>query len=410
MFVPYAGLAQEKKIDKEHVCAYETLLHKRRGFVMKPFAPNESVVLLLSGGLDSVGLWYFLSKKLQVRVFPLFIQTKLIDTKRLSILHHYERVFKKEFPALFQKVFIYKTQSSLFSYSKQKRSGATPMLLDTVLHNLVFIKGKRERVPIMSDWPSRLSFFSSVALDYATKISYQQNTPVQKIIYGLTPEENRFPGSLLPSLRLLTLTFCEITRNNNWQVVAPVDKKNKFFIRKHDLISFAHSHSVSLLSTWSCSKSSLLHCGTCFNCIARMYSFKKAGVKDTTVYGPRPLISKKITNLAEKLVIKLVHNQKPSQPTQKNSVSEGALLHINPHIRWIKEINKIYIYNAEGVFLDVLTDTSFEVWLLIDSGAYSIHKIVNKLKYKYKVRISVLKKDVFSFIQEAYNNNYILTE
>lgn len=67
--------------------------------------------------------------------------------------------------------------------------------------------------------------------------------------------------------------------NGNLQVIAPFMNMGK-----HDIVRIGSELGVSYEDTWSCYKGLEKHCGTCGTCIERQEAFKLTGIKDPTDY------------------------------------------------------------------------------------------------------------------------------
>lgn len=62
-------------------------------------------------------------------------------------------------------------------------------------------------------------------------------------------------------------------------------------MKKDEIVRLGTSLDVDFANTWSCYAGGDLHCGKCPTCYARQEAFRKAGVKDPTVYAqPEPVV------------------------------------------------------------------------------------------------------------------------
>ena len=60
--------------DLETIRKTEQLLKEKRGYVFRMPPPKSNVILLLSGGLDTVTMWDMLMRIYQLNVYPVFIR------------------------------------------------------------------------------------------------------------------------------------------------------------------------------------------------------------------------------------------------------------------------------------------------------------------------------------------------
>lgn len=54
---------------------------------------------------------------------------------------------------------------------------------------------------------------------------------------------------------------------------------------EYEIIEIGETLNVDWNDTWSCMKNKDIHCGKCLGCLQRKESFKKANIKDPTIYG-----------------------------------------------------------------------------------------------------------------------------
>jgi tRNA(Ile)-lysidine synthase TilS/MesJ len=96
----------------------EDYLKKKRGYVTKPPEKNESVILLLSGGIDSIVAWYVLMAYYKAKVYPITrIMGKLDPT--LHVVIKFSNIYRKKFPKLFQEHILYMKTKNISSFPNQ---------------------------------------------------------------------------------------------------------------------------------------------------------------------------------------------------------------------------------------------------------------------------------------------------
>ena len=61
---------------------------------------------------------------------------------------------------------------------------------------------------------------------------------------------------------------------------------------KGDIVSLGHAAQIDYSQTWSCYKGLDLHCGTCGTCVERREAFELAGISDPTPYINEPVLPK----------------------------------------------------------------------------------------------------------------------
>ena len=93
----------KKKIKKRSfentklIDSIEKYFIEKRGYVFKMPKPEESVILLYSGGLDSTVAWSYLIEKYKLHVYPLVFKNRNSFGQKKSIFY-----FKKYFKKLFK--------------------------------------------------------------------------------------------------------------------------------------------------------------------------------------------------------------------------------------------------------------------------------------------------------------------
>jgi len=402
MVYKYRPIELEQIKDSVNIADYDNLLLKRRGFCVSPFNKKEGIVLLLSGGLDSVGLWIQLLSKYNLQVFPLYLYSHNLNTAPYRAIQHYASILKSRFPDNFEPVKVWKTSVPLFIYSRLKRNLATKMNINMVLHNLTYNSEKKKHVPIVPNQPSRLGMFVFSAFEYALSLSYQRHDQISKIIYALTPEEDKIRGSELPAIRLFSLLLCELTRDNHWEVLAPIEKQNGFFIKKNQLVGHCEKIGIDLSRSWSCGRSDRYHCGACFNCFHRKKAFHDAGVEDKTKYHDSKLrqIFAWFYWVCQGIWFKsLIRANRHTSPSTFSLIKK---MKINPHLQWLKENNKLFLFNEAKGYVDELQGTVVVIWQSLTKKPQSAEELVSKNEHNRKI--------IISFLRDALKNNYVVFE
>jgi len=402
MAYKHRSIKLEKSKDTLNLTDYNQLLEKRRGYTASSFKKNETIVLLLSGGLDSIGLWVYLLMKEKIHVFPIYFYRNNLNTAPYKAIQYFEKLLQARFPTNFEPVKVQKIANPLFILTRLKRDFSAKLDLSTMLHNLSYDPSNKKYVPLLPNQLSRLGIFVFTAFDYALSISFKHNIEVNKIVYGLMPEEDILRGSELPLIRLFSLTLCELTRNNHWEILAPIDKQNGFYLTKRKLVSYCAHLNISLDRTWSCGRSNQYHCGTCFNCYSRKKAFHDAGREDKTIYR----ISKLniiLSNLYQHWnEFKYKLTKKSDQPRVKYNFSLTGKIKINPKLQWLHESNKLFILNEDDGCIEEIQGRVVEIWESLVKTPQSPNKIIENGYFD--------RKKIISFLRQALKNNYVIYE
>lgn len=277
---------RSRKLEKiETVNAIEKILKTQRGYVFKMPPPGASVVLLLSGGLDSIVAWAILMKEFRLNVYPISfdIGERRAKRERASI-EYFSRFYKKRFGDLFH----FPERISL-NIKKMVIPIEDPMkVLDPaeVFKNFRGPK-KPEYVDITRGAFTLMPIYGKI---YAEHLYQSKNIAIDTILCSVIPTDGLLiPFQTLTSLRSIMLNLTSTTRNLKWQFASVCfEKETGLYITKSDLIKWGYSEGIPLERTWSCWHSAKFQCGgsDCLTCYVRRQSFKKAGVPDKTIYMP----------------------------------------------------------------------------------------------------------------------------
>ena len=121
--------------------------------------------------------------------------------------------------------------------------------------------------------PARNTVFTSIAASYAESIG------AEIIIVGWDKEEaNTFPDNSKEYLKSFN-SLLKIASPINIEIKAPTIDLNK-----NEIVQLGIEVNAPMELSYSCYKGNEKHCGVCESCMRRKRGFKKAGIKDLTVY------------------------------------------------------------------------------------------------------------------------------
>lgn len=121
--------------------------------------------------------------------------------------------------------------------------------------------------------PARNTVFTSIAASYAESIG------AEIIIVGWDKEEaNTFPDNSKEYLKSFN-SLLKIASPINIEIKAPAIDLNK-----NEIVQLGIEVNAPMELSYSCYKGNEKHCGVCESCMRRKRGFKKAGIKDLTVY------------------------------------------------------------------------------------------------------------------------------
>lgn len=256
-------VAKAQRNYTKDLTAVEQILTNERGYVSK-VPNNEPVVVLMSGGLDSIIMVDKIIEDWNVTVHPLYIRRNSTSQK------HEEKAFDF-FVNFYQKKF-----GDNFKDPKKIKYEIPPRNMK---------EGFPKAMRLTVGHPLRNSTMQNLAVMYA--VSLQGSGINAKTIFsGSVYEDNTEPELGLLSLRTQTLNTCVNLADWEWQITSPLtdpylaDRP----IAKTDLIEYAIRKFIPLERTRSCFSSEKYADGTCNACKKRLMAFEHLKIKDPARY------------------------------------------------------------------------------------------------------------------------------
>jgi len=249
----------------------ENYLKLKRGFVSR-FPKNKKIVMIISGGLDSVVTSARLIEDYGLELFPLHIrrgQTNSVAENKS--VDYFTKYFQKRYG------------KSKFHTPQKISVNVPPTEFKSELLPYTRVKGHPMRDPIMH----------LLAVEYAVAASQKVDEDIKTVYCAIVPEDY-FPHSSLDGLRANTINTCINMGDWEWQISSPnIDpylSKDPF--GKSEEITWAISRNIPVGKTISCNeaseKTNYLACGKCKSCFRRNSAFTGLGFKDPTKYYEKP--------------------------------------------------------------------------------------------------------------------------
>jgi 7-cyano-7-deazaguanine synthase in queuosine biosynthesis len=224
----------------------ENILIENRDYVFKMPEPNTPVIMLLSGGMDSVATSFILLEKYRLNIYPVFIKRQQQRTKHeLKAARYYVSKMKKKYGKLCHDLKVVEA----------------PIPPQKIRYPLALFSNTPYRVNSSSKQlkgiPVYLLSLVAVAVQYACFLQLTKKIGVKTIFTGFVAGDGK---------------------------VMAYEKELGFFMEKYEIIRWCNKNGISLESTFSCYYPFKFHCGECMGCGARKDNFLKAGVNDETIY------------------------------------------------------------------------------------------------------------------------------
>ena len=399
--------------DRSVLSALENILTAKRGFVFSMPKPGQPALILVSGGVDSICLWYLLLKKYRLNIYPVHFLNRLYRRSgQINAVKYYSHFFQQRFPSLFHPV-KYINIKILFAYNKANLKQFSQNLY-FLTSNMVYDQDKKQhKISVISN-PLRLGYYLVNTEEYCLQLE-ARGIKINTIFCGITPDDGRVNReSTLTVLRSFNVNIASLLGDWSWQISAPIEKKSSFYYSKFDLARLANSAALPLDKTWSCDRSLPLPCGACASCVGRRKIFNKLKIKDRYSLNPSRLINFKnrldIKNRFFAFLEQLFKSKRRGQEkTYKTRSIMRGLFSIGKDISWHMEDLKLFLIKKDEGSLVHLNETgSFIFNQIIRNKKISFKKIFSLMKDRYRVSKKKLIVDLVSFLNKFLKKGYLI--
>ena len=306
----------KKRENVKTMSGVERILRERRGYVFRMPSPGRPVILLLSGGLDSIISWAILLKTYQLRVYPVFlIRGRRREEKREErAIDYYATMYKQKYAATY--IPPHKLTISMLEFSDPYKD------LIGYLHPQVIVDNLLPDGSLKTSFSlGHFSLFPYIGFLYAKFLHASKNIDAKTIFCGTTYSDSSSYRSLT-SARSITLTLGLLSGEDNWQYTSVAYEPTiRSLLTKSDLIRWASAEQIPLDRAWTCTQRKQLQCGECLACLSRKYAFREAGIADTTSY--RSTAQSFMVSMIRKIIGRLRRVKKLQKAPQKNKRYEG---------------------------------------------------------------------------------------
>lgn len=248
----------------------EKILKKKRKYIIKMPKPGKSVVVCISGGLDSVCNLEVLMGEFGLMVYPYFLNRKQSNYQyEKKAVSFYGKYFQKRYPDLMHKIMEIKVETPGTSYKDMLRICKKMTDKSLYRHDVAY--------------PARNPIIFLTGLDYA--YSLQSKGIFPKTIFGAYMESDNLYHSSLTSIRLLNLIMCHITGDWEFQFISiPIERELENCYDKDVYVKYCVEKGIPLEHSRSCVSKDKIQCGICPACWDRRNAFKKNNLEDRTIY------------------------------------------------------------------------------------------------------------------------------
>lgn len=261
----------------------ETYLRKKRGYIFRMPAKKESVILLLSGGLDSVTSWAILMQNYGLNVYPLtFDRCEKRRKREKESVNFFTNYYKKRFPNFFHNPIEIKLDFKKIDIPIE----TAPQLLHPEIR-MKYFKSETGEIDVNVSLGSfvLLSYYARM---YAEHLYLTKNIKVKTIFCSVNSDDGLLvPWQTYTALRSIMLNLCLTSNDFEWQFSSSVlESETDRYFDKSDIIKWAYQNSIPVEKTWSCYRMGVYQCGgsDCQACRHRRYAYRRAKIVDKTVY------------------------------------------------------------------------------------------------------------------------------
>lgn len=259
--------------DVDTIQQIESYLRQKRGYVFRMPKPGEPVILMLSGGADSVSICDILLRKYRLQVYPLHLrrgQLRMpVEERSVS---YFSKYFSQQFPQQYHREQIIQTFIPPLEFR-----------FDITKHAYTVVDEKTKQ---LMGIPLYTTLSAAYAVQYAAYLEREKNVRIRTISYGFVNDDGRaFKYETLTFLRLATYHICNVMNDHDWQITAlPIEKNLGHYFGKPALFTWCAKHHVPISKSFSCMEPHIFHCGECYYCLQRKKAMADAGITDRTFY------------------------------------------------------------------------------------------------------------------------------
>lgn len=401
--------------DKEVLKSIEDIFIQKRGGSFEMPKNGSHVILLLSGGTDSLVLWSILMGVYKLHVHPLHIaEDGNTKSPQIKAIREFSKRYKGSYAEYFHEVLIRKHFWN-FSFKETIAKHQKLLNADLISSNITYFLDEKPKM-ILTNYPTRMEIFSSLAYEYALALQYQYGLQVHTIFAAII-EDDRFltRESTLTVLKTLNLGMCLLLGDWQLQFSAPLEKNANFDYSKKEIYRYAIKHNLPLEKTWSCNFSRKRQCGRCTSCLYRKRVFNGLNTPDKTLYGNfkqeemlkqvvktsySTYITQK-TNL--KKLLRLLNNKDIGRENSDLKPFDKKIT-ISPHISWTKKRDKVTVLNTKNMLFEYLNNSSSFIWKKLSEKPRSINELTVLITKRYQVEEQKARKDIHKMIDEYIEN------
>ncbi|MBU1033326.1 7-cyano-7-deazaguanine synthase [Patescibacteria group bacterium] len=278
----FHSLLKKRKLeDIKKIQTFEKLLKDERGYVFKMPKRGSNVILMASGGLDSMTAWGILMKEYGLNVYPItFDRGEKKRNREFAAFKYFDKFYQKKFPKNYRKFLDLDVGQDQISIKIE--DGVKNLREETILNNF------RDDLMLFNPSLGVFTILPFFARSYAMYLNATKSLKVNTIFCAVTANDGELiDHQTLTSLRSIMCNMCVPIKDYSWQFSSIcLEPEMGSFMRKSDLVKWAYKNDLPLEKSWSCYHAKKYQCGgdDCIACEARRKAYLEAKTKDKTIY------------------------------------------------------------------------------------------------------------------------------
>jgi len=278
----FHSLLKKRKLeDIKKIQTFEKLLKDERGYVFKMPKRGSNVILMASGGLDSMAVWGILMKEYGLNVYPItFDRGEKRRKNEFNAFKYFDKIYKERFPKNYRKYLHLDVGQSQLSIKIE--DGVKNLQEETILNNF------KDNLMLFNPSLGIFTILPFFARSYAIYLNAIKGLKINTIFCAVTSNDGELVvHQTMTSLRSIMCNMCVSIKDYSWQFSSIcLEPEIGSFMRKSDLVRWAYKNNLPLEKSWSCYHSKKYQCGgsNCITCGARRDAFLEAKIEDKTIY------------------------------------------------------------------------------------------------------------------------------
>lgn len=245
---------QNVELGKRYTPPLVNFMKEVKGQLERP--RGEYVILLFSGGMDSVTLFDILIQKWDCKVIPLyFMRHAGNESWELEAVHYFHDFYKQKYPdnvldlELLEIEIPSRQNKQYFDRERQKYLGL----------------------------PLRNHIMWSNAFTQAVYLSGKYNTTIRSVVVGSVLDDGNSPESGMFAINAYNLSVCASLGIWHYQLMAPlIDESLDKIYTKKDLVTYCINNQIMLNKSRSCFSKQKEPCLECLACQNKTQALNQA--------------------------------------------------------------------------------------------------------------------------------------